>query len=72
MLELNKLNEKQRKLIRHSVCKCHFAERQQTVAFGVKADMGQNAQNDAFDPKRTLNALVCCTAQRAFTSRVVW
>jgi hypothetical protein len=39
MLELKKPNEKQRKLISHSVCKCHFAALQQTVAFGGKADI---------------------------------
>jgi len=36
MLELKNPNEKQRKLISHSVCKCHIAATQQTVGFGVK------------------------------------
>jgi hypothetical protein len=34
MLKLKEPNEKQRELIGHSVCKCHFAATQQTVAFG--------------------------------------
>ena len=37
MLELKNPNEKQRKLIGHSVGKCHFAATQQTVGFGVKS-----------------------------------
>jgi hypothetical protein len=45
MLELKKPNEKQRKLISHSVCKCHFAATQQTVAFGGKADIAAWSRN---------------------------
>jgi len=33
--------------------KRHFAALQQTVALGGKADIGSDARNDAFDPKRT-------------------
>jgi hypothetical protein len=39
MLELKKPNEKQRKLISHSVWKCHFAAAQQMVAFGCITDV---------------------------------
>jgi len=35
------------------------------VAFGGKADIGQNAENDAFDPLRHFGALNCCGAKMA-------
>src|SRR6516165_6887842 len=35
------------------------------VAFGGKADISRNAQSDAFDPKRTSTARICCNAQPA-------
>jgi hypothetical protein len=49
--------------------KRHFAAPQQTVAFWGKADIAQNAQNDAFDPKRTSAKKICrdakCPSQSA-------
>jgi hypothetical protein len=45
MLELKNPNEKQRKLISHSVCKCHIAATQQTVGFGGEADIAAWSRN---------------------------
>jgi len=33
-------------------------------AFGGKADIGWNAKNVAFDPKRHFNRINCCAAQQ--------
>ena len=39
------------------------------VAFGVIADIGPDARNDAFDPKRTSAIKFCCTAANSLPVR---
>jgi hypothetical protein len=41
------------------------------VAFGVIADIGQNAEIVASDPERTLSNSLCCDAQRRLFNEVV-
>jgi hypothetical protein len=44
--------------------KRHFATTQQTVALGGIADIGQSAENVAFDPYRNLNDAICGDAKQ--------